>query len=472
MSQESPLQEGSILTVGELTERVRGAIEEAVPECWIRGEVSNLRRQSSGHVYFSLKDADAQLSCVLFRGSAQRQQVSIADGRQLLVFGRIDVYAPRGSYQCIVRHVLEDGVGRLQQAYEALRQKLYAEGLFEAERKRPLPDMPATVGIITSPTGAALRDFVSILKRRGWRGRLVVLPARVQGAESAGEIVACIEQAERMGVLDLLVLARGGGSLEDLWSFNDEAVVRAVADCAIPTLSGIGHEIDTTLTDFAADRRAETPSGAAELISSRFLELCDQVLQLAESMQGQSQLVCERLGSRLKHQASRLQAYSPERRLEYLAQRVDDLSGRLHNAAVGCFRDAVHRSERSRRAFGTSLLESSLRVARKDFARVREAYIHASDAYLKNERERLLSLAQRLERASYQRALQRGFSVMRDEAGRVVMRARGVKAGDWLTHEFQDGKLTSQVWDRRSAKQKPRPGKEDDGSSPSQGELF
>jgi exodeoxyribonuclease VII large subunit len=272
-----------VATVSEFTRRVKGLLESQIPPGWVRGEVSNLRRQSSGHVYFSLKDAGAQLSAVLFRGDAQRQSVELRDGQQVVVFGEISVYEARGNYQLIARVIVDDGVGKLQREFEALKRKLQAEGLFERERKRALPEMPRTVGFITSPTGAAVRDFIQILRRRNWRGRVVVLPAKVQGVGAAEEMVAMLGQAAAMELFDILVIGRGGGSLEDLWAFNEEVLVRAVAASPVPIISAVGHEIDVTLCDFAADVRAETPSAAAELISSRFVACNERLGQAGGS---------------------------------------------------------------------------------------------------------------------------------------------------------------------------------------------
>ena len=243
-------------SVTEFTRRVKAVLEAAVVPCWVRGEISNLRNQASGHAYFSLKDAGAQVSCVLFRGDAARSAAALRDGAQVVLFGETSVYEARGQYQLIVRLVVADGVGRLQREFEALKQRLAAEGLFAPERKREIPAMPACVGFVTSPTGAALQDFLRILTRRGWSGRLVVLPTKVQGEGAAVEMAAMLSLAGRLGIFDLLVIGRGGGSLEDLWAFNEETLVRAVAACPIPVISAVGHEIDFTLCDFAADRRA------------------------------------------------------------------------------------------------------------------------------------------------------------------------------------------------------------------------
>src|SRR3954466_11576994 len=220
---ELPLDDaGRVRTVTEFTREVKELLEGGLRPGWVRGEVSNLRAQASGHVYFSLKDAGASLSCVLFRGDAARQSLKLRDGLQVLAYGQVSVYEARGQYQLVVRALVDHGAGRLQEQLEKLKQRLAAEGLFDAARKQPLPLLPRTVGFITSPTGAAVQDFIRILTRRGWTGRLVVLPVRVQGGEAAGEMIAMLELAAELGIFDLLVIGRGGGSIEDLWAFNEE----------------------------------------------------------------------------------------------------------------------------------------------------------------------------------------------------------------------------------------------------------
>jgi exodeoxyribonuclease VII large subunit len=299
-------QAGRVESVSEFTRRVKVLLEGGVRPGWVRGEVSNLRAQASGHVYFSLKDAGAQLACVLFRGDAARQGVALRDGVQVVVSGELNVYEVRGQYQLIVRLMVDDGVGRLQKEFEALKRRLADEGLFDAARKRPIPSMPATIGFITSPTGAAVRDFIRILQRRGWCGRLVVLPAKVQGEGAAAEMAEMIAQAEQLGIFELLVIGRGGGSLEDLWAFNEELLVRAVAACAVPVISAVGHEIDVTLCDFAADVRAETPSAAAELISSQFLDGVQRAAQAHGGLHKSAERAAGLARERLEHARSRL----------------------------------------------------------------------------------------------------------------------------------------------------------------------
>ncbi|HWA27678.1 MAG TPA: exodeoxyribonuclease VII large subunit [Lacunisphaera sp.] len=414
---------GRVPSVTEFTRRVKEVLKGALPPGWVRGEVSNLRAQASGHVYFSLKDAGAQLACVLFRGDAMRQSVKLRDGLSVLAYGEVDVYEARGQYQFITRALVEHGAGRLQQELERLKLRLAAEGLFAAENKQPLPLLPRTVGFITSPTGAAVQDFIRILQRRSWTGRLVVLPARVQGEGAAAEMVGQLHVAEELGIFDLLVIGRGGGSIEDLWAFNEEPLVRAVAACAVPVISAVGHEIDFTLCDFAADARAETPSGAAELISSRYLDAAERVARAADGLVGPLDLAVARGQERLDHARSRLRLLSPAAAIEQNHLRLDDLRNRLGAA-----------------------LRDSVQVGRESLgaARARLAAI-SPEKRIQLESHRLLALWKRLESASPASVLKRGYAIVRDESGRPVTAAKAAQPGQALVNEFHDGKLRVRV---------------------------
>jgi exodeoxyribonuclease VII large subunit len=406
-------------SVSEFTRRVKAVLESQVRPGWVRGEVSNLRAQASGHVYFSLKDAGAQVSAVMFRGDAARQEVKLRDGAQVVVYGEISVYEARGNYQLIVRVVLADGVGRLQQEFEALKRRLADEGLFAAENKMPVPAMPRTIGFITSPTGAAVQDFLRILIRRDWRGRVVVLPVKVQGEGAAAEMSLMLAEAGRLGCFDLLVIGRGGGSLEDLWAFNEEILVRAVAACAIPIISAVGHEIDFTLCDFAADARAETPSAAAELVSSGFVAAAERVERVAEDLAHHVAVALEAAGERLDHARSRLRLLAPSAQIERGHLRLDDLANRL-TASLG-------RTVQARRQ---KLTEAAALLRQR-----------SPETRVQIESHRLLALWKRLQAASPASVLNRGFVIMRDEADRPVQRKAAVQPGDRLVAEFADGRL-------------------------------
>jgi exodeoxyribonuclease VII large subunit len=408
---------GRVESVSEFTRRVKVLLESGVRPGWVRGEVSNLRAQASGHVYFSLKDAGAQLACVLFRGDAARQGVALRDGVQVVVSGELNVYEVRGQYQLVVRMVVDDGVGRLQKEFEALKRRLADEGLFDAARKQPIPSLPSTIGFITSPTGAAVRDFIRILQRRGWCGRLLVLPAKVQGDGAAAEMAAMIAQAEELEIFELLVIGRGGGSLEDLWAFNEELLVRAVAACAVPIISAVGHEIDVTLCDFAADVRAETPSAAAELISSQFLDGVQRAALARGVLHKSAERAAGLARERLEHARSRLRQMAPAAQVERGYLRLDDLTNRL----AAALRSAAE-MKRSR------LAEARSRLAQR-----------SPEARVKLDTQRLKSLEKRLQAASAESVLNRGFVILRDEQRRPIPRRAGVRSGQRLTAEFGDG---------------------------------
>ncbi len=417
---ELPLDDaGRVRSVTEFTREVKELLEGGLRPGWVRGEVSNLRAQSSGHVYFSLKDAGASLACVLFRGDAGRQSVALRDGLSVLAYGEVSVYEARGQYQLVVRALIEHGAGRLQQELEKLKSRLAAEGLFDPARKQPVPLLPRTVGFITSPTGAAVSDFIRILQRRGWTGRLVVLPARVQGAGAAAEMVALLHTAGTLGIFDLLVIGRGGGSIEDLWAFNEEPLVRAVAACAVPIISAVGHEIDFTLCDFAADVRAETPSGAAELISSNYLVGTERLTRAADNLAGIADAALERWREQLDHARSRLRLLTPVAAIEQSHLRLDDLRNRLGSA------------------LGSAV---QLRRGQATHARSRLAAV-SPEKRVRQESHRLLSLWKRLESASPASVLKRGYAIVRDEQGRPIARVKGIKRGQPLVNEFHDGQL-------------------------------
>lgn len=407
------------LSVTEFTRQVKELLETGIRPSWVRGEISNLRQQASGHIYFSLKDAGAQVSAVLFRGDAARQTVALRDGLQVVVYGEISVYEARGQYQLIVRVVIEDGMGRLQREFEALKRRLAAEGLFDSQGKPAIPPMPRTIGFITSPTGAAVQDFLRIMLRRGWRGRVVILPSKVQGEGAAAEMVAMLRAAEELAIFDLLVIGRGGGSLEDLWAFNEEVLVRALAGSRIPIISAVGHEIDFTLCDFAASLRAETPSAAAELISSTFVAQMERMERARGALDRLVELEVEAKREQFAHASSRLRLLSPAAYVERGNLRVDDLANRLVAAVQSATQRQTDRLQR---------LSSRLAQRSPEFR-------------IQMESHRLLSLWKRLQSASPKSVLNRGFVIARALDGRPIQRKTETKEFEALQIEFADGSI-------------------------------
>ena len=319
-----------VFSVSELTTDIRRALEKQIGQIWVTGEITNLRQQMSGHIYFTLKDAGAQLSCILFRNDAVANRGALADGRKVILKGQITVYEPRGQYQLQVLAVELQGVGALQAAFEKLKEKLGAEGLFAAERKRPLPRFPQRIGLVTSPTGAAIRDVLHVMQRRNPTVEIVLAPCAVQGAGAAAEIAAAIallnQWSQKSPVpLDVILITRGGGSLEDLWAFNEEAVARAIFHSALPVVSAVGHEIDFTISDFVADLRAATPSAAAEILTEGVVAGARWVAQVPAQL---GEKVRRRLLAERRHfeqLGRRLQTVHPRRQLDERRQQVDEL---------------------------------------------------------------------------------------------------------------------------------------------------
>ena len=436
----SDLFASAALSVSELNRLAKNLLEDNLAGLWIAGEVSNLTRAASGHYYFSLKDSLAQVRCAMFKGTAQRFP-TLKEGDHIEVCGRIGIYEARGEFQITVSEVRLKGLGRLYEAYERLKAVLQAEGLFAAERKRPLPERPERIGVVTSLAAAALRDVVSTLKRRAREIPVIVYPAAVQGADSAAQIARAVQTASERAECDVLIVCRGGGSIEDLWSFNEEPVARAIAACRIPVVSGVGHETDFTLADFAADVRAPTPTGAAELVSPN----------RAESLQSLRQAE-----GRLK-EALRQRYYDASQKIDWLsrqirhprqkldAQRVqaETLSRQLRHAL-----QTVCRFQRQNVARQSELL----RHLRPD-TRQADARLAQLQADLARGRQRIMAdKAQLLEKqagllqaVSPQHILARGFSVVKNSRGQVIRDAALLKQGQKLHITFFEGEADVRV---------------------------
>ncbi|MCG5525509.1 exodeoxyribonuclease VII large subunit [Ectothiorhodospira haloalkaliphila] len=438
-----------ILTVSDLNEAVRQQLESGFPLVWVEGELSNLARPASGHLYFSLKDSGAQVRCALFRNRARLLGFRPADGTQVLARARVSLYAPRGDYQLIVEHMEESGDGALRRAFEALRRKLEAEGLFDPATRRPIPAFPRRVGVITSPSGAAIRDILSVLRRRFPALPVLVFPVPVQGTEAAPAIVRALEQAACQGDCDVLILARGGGSLEDLWAFNEESVARAIRACPLPVVSGVGHETDVTIADFAADLRAATPSAAAELVSPNGEDLLRRVAHARALLQ-------ERMGRRLHALRLQLQGLDrhlrqqhPERRLQDRSQRLDELEQRLHHAMVRRQRD-----HRTRLRVLWSRLQRTSPAARvlagqERCAQLSQRLHRAMDLRLERLNTRLTGNARTLHTVSPLATLARGYSILTDESGQVIRSSTQVQPNQRLQARLSEGEIQCRVEETR-----------------------
>lgn len=444
-----------VLTVSELTGQIKRLLEQQVGRVWVSGEVTNLRLQPSGHIYFTLKDAGAQLSCVLFRGEARGSRELLADGQEVLAQGELTVYEPRGQYQLRIWTIELHGIGALQLAFARLKQRLTAEGLFAPERKRPLPPYPRRVGLATSPTGAALQDVLHVVQRRNPALELFLAPCRVQGQGAAQEIAAAIQllnewhraaPADSPRKLDLILVTRGGGSLEDLWPFNEEVVARAIYRSELPVVSAVGHEIDFTICDFVADLRAATPSAAAELItegavaSRRFLAGALQRLgQLAR-------LASQRQQERTRQLLLRLERTHPRRRLNQNWQQLDDLLAALLRQARLCLREANGRWQ-PLWARWRGLRPSQTVAQRRDtLAALRRRLVDCARFRFQLQQNRRSALDARLRALSPKLVLARGYSITMDAAtGRALCAAAQTQPGQLLKTRLHHGEVRSIV---------------------------
>jgi exodeoxyribonuclease VII large subunit len=447
-----------VLTVSELTAQVRRLLEQHIGRVWVSGEVSNLRMQASGHIYFTLKDERAQLNCVLFRNEPVAHRDLLADGQKLLVQGDLTVYEARGQYQLVV-HALElQGLGALQAAFERLKQKLAAEGLFAPERKRPLPKFPRRIGLVTSPTGAAIRDVLHVIRRRHPALEIILAPCRVQGDGAAAEIAAAIrllnewaatEPAETHA-LDLILVTRGGGSLEDLWAFNEEIVARAIVASAVPVVSAVGHEIDFTISDFVADLRAATPSAAAEIITEGAVRARETLRAAPERLRAAVQRGWNAARESLDATLARLRRAHPRRRLREAWQRLDDARHALQRNA--------NQHLRARRIQLQTLQARLARVRPAQvLARRREAWVQLTARLrqraalrLESQRARLATLETRLRLLGPEQVLARGYSITMDAATGAVLRdARAVQPGQQLRTRLKTGEILSRTEETR-----------------------
>ncbi|MBT8768226.1 exodeoxyribonuclease VII large subunit [Metapseudomonas boanensis] len=433
-----------VLTVSQLNQRARHLLEDVFPQVWVEGEISNLARPASGHLYFTLKDAQAQVRCALFRQNAQRVRQSLRDGLAVRVRGKVSLFEGRGDYQLIADAVEPAGDGALRLAFEALKEKLAAEGLFATERKRPLPAHPRRIGIVSSPTGAVIRDIISVFRRRAPQVQLTLIPTAVQGREATAQIVRALALADAQG-FDALILARGGGSLEDLWCFNEEAVARAVAACRTPIVSAVGHETDVSISDFVADMRAPTPSAAAELLAPDVGDLQQRLDSLHRRLvlRLRDQLTRERL--RLDGLFRRLR--HPGERLRQQSQRLDELDMRLRRAFE---RNLQVRHERLTR-LDTRLAAQHpgrvLTLLRQKLDSLSARLPRAARETLKDRRQRLDSLAQTLHVVSPLATLGRGYSILLDDKGQAVRAASQTRPGQRLKARLAEGELDVRVED-------------------------
>ncbi len=445
-----------VWTVSELTARIKELIEERFPAFWVEGEISNLRVPSSGHVYFTLKDEDAQIKAVLFRNRSRRIRFEPEDGLHVLAFGSLDVYAVKGEYQLVVELLEPKGLGALQLAFEQLKARLAAEGLFDQARKRSLPRFPRKIGIVTSPTGAAIRDILTILSHRFADLHLLIAPVRVQGDEATDEIVQALADLNQVENLDVIIVARGGGSLEDLWAFNEEAVARAIAASKVPVISAVGHETDVTIADFVADVRAPTPSGAAELVVEEKARVEAALDDLHRRLISSMRQRIERPRDLVEALARRRVLTDPARPIRDLQRRVDDLTFRLASGLGGC-----ESRTRQRVLMATNFLRSRTPLARiADGARLLDQLhgrLRAGAAHaVERSRHRLGAAAGQLDSLSPLSVLRRGYSLTRLPSGEIVRSGRQVGPGHPIEVLLHEGTLDCLVENVRERDDRPQ----------------
>jgi exodeoxyribonuclease VII large subunit len=419
-------QTSKVFTVAELTRAIRGTLETKFGAVWVQGEISNYKLNPSGHQYFTLKDAKAQISCVIFRNTIAPLRAPLADGAQVQVYGNITVFEARGQYQLSVQILQPRGLGLLQAKFEALKRKLEAEGLFDTARKRALPKFPRRLGIVTSPGGAAIRDILNVLKRRAPGLQILINPVRVQGTGAAQEIAVAIHELatpnENWRAIDLIVVARGGGSIEDLWEFNEEIVARAIFNSTVPIVSAVGHEIDFTICDFVADLRAPTPSAAAELIVRDVVDLRRQVDTCARALARE------------------------------LLNRVHEAQQRLDHARETLQRCVLHKFEGYKRALLNALrvLQArnpahELMVRQNRFVDLRRRFAELPSRLLENARQRFLRMEGILRVVSPDATLRRGYSITTDQTGRLISTVMSVRPRMKIKTRVSDGEFGSEI---------------------------
>jgi len=406
MEKAGPANVGAAITVSQLNRKVKTLLEKGMARLWVEGEISNIAKPASGHIYFSLKDDSAQIRAAFFRQRQRGPTIGLKNGDQVLAYGRVSLYEPRGDYQLIVEQVEPAGEGALKRQFEVLKKMLAAEGLFDEDRKQELPELPERIGVITSPSGAAIRDVLSVLGRRFPSIPVVIYPSAVQGDAAVPELIAALQSAVARDECDVLIMGRGGGSLEDLWAFNDEKLARAIADCPIPIISAVGHEVDFTIADFVADVRAPTPSGAAELVVPDREDWLRSINSLAARIARLGQRTVEERGQTLDWLTRRLVQTSPEQTLLRQHDRLNDLRRRLRRGGPQAIAAPQHRLQLAARG------------------------LHA---------------------VSPLATLDRGYAIVEDaESGKVLMNAADATVGDDIRTKLAHGELTATVKSKKT----------------------
>jgi exodeoxyribonuclease VII large subunit len=439
-----PFQPPRIYTVSALTSEIKSLFEQAFDFVWVEGEISNFASPSSGHYYMSLKDENAQIKAVMFRMQASYLRFIPEDGMKVIARGRIGIYEPRGEYQIILDYIEPLGVGALAAAFEQVKKKLSLEGLFNEEKKRPIPFLPKRIAVITSPTGAAIRDFLRISHRRMPNLDITIAPARVQGDEAAGDIVEALDMVNRELDVDVIVLTRGGGSLEDLWPFNQEEVAYAIRRSLIPVVSAVGHEVDLTISDLAADLRAPTPSGAAELVVREKETLERNLGDLSSRLEKALLGIMERIRDRLKSFSSRIR--DPRRDLADTWLRLDEIYNRLIKTGKICINDNLKRLKAVNETLILSSPSSTMAMLSQELAFYSRSLVQALTGSLERKKGDIRSMSDRLDSLSPLSILKRGYSITRKlPEMNIIKDSTQVKTGDEINTVLARGSIDSVV---------------------------
>ncbi|WP_188591102.1 exodeoxyribonuclease VII large subunit [Paenibacillus silvae] len=443
------MAEQKIYSIKDLNRYIRMKLEsdQVLSDVWLRGEISNFTHHSSGHMYFTLKDKDSRIKSIMFASHNQRLPFVPKEGARVIARGNVSVYERDGQYQFYATHMQPDGIGSLYLAYEQLKKKLDEEGLFAAARKRPIPRYPQTIGVVTSPTGAAVRDIMITLQRRYPSARVVLYPVLVQGKGAAPSIVKAIQSLNFMKEADVLIVGRGGGSLEELWAFNEEMVARAIAASSIPVISAVGHETDFTIADFAADLRAATPTAAAELAVPNRAELLEQIAQRQRQLQNSLKQRAVYHRERLTRLQRSPVLVHPRRTLMQHTERLDMLQQRLQRSVDTRMRWTVEKQERLRAALQRFNPREQVNSARRDHAAARKQLELAMRSITRSKQQQWKSSVRHLDALSPLKVMSRGYSLVYDEhEQRLVKSLKDVQPGDSVKIKLADGQLDCQVW--------------------------
>jgi exodeoxyribonuclease VII large subunit len=434
-----------ILQVSQLTKKVRFILESELNTVWLCGEISNFIAASSGHWYLSLKDQKSQIRCAMFKGNNRRVRIQPQNGQQVLVRAKVSLYEPRGDFQLIIEQMESAGDGLLRQQYQLLKDKLHGEGLFELHHKQAIPKLIQTVGIVTSPTGAAVKDIITVLKRRNPLIKVIIYPVLVQGEQAKYEIAQAINLANERNEVDVLLIGRGGGSLEDLWAFNEEIVARAIFQSSLPTISAVGHEIDTTLADYVADLRAPTPSAAAEMVSADVDERINKVAELLSRAHLALQQELKRSRHSLSSLNHRLAQVHPEQQLQNKQQKSDELSMRLQGLITRAINQLRHKPKYLEQRLLNASPLNHIKQNRQQATQLNTKLIGAQQRLLIAKRASFAHQCEQLNMVSPLATIARGYSITRDEQGQMIKSTKDINIADTIKVEISDGVIDAKI---------------------------